>query len=222
MQRLSAVAGLFNANIETQPTRNANNQLLSCLIIVKSSLTPGADTLIYTFGRNAAGRLTHYLIKPTDFATSGYDSIVCTYNASNKLATQINYYIEAGTGNASPIQRIELTYNGNNMVNFKDYELNGTIAAATLKEENELEYDDKPAAIIVNDDEFLAGLGIGLLGVNNVTKNTVINYDDPDENVTTAYQYTYDGPNGKPSSAIVTTTRPGFPPGLGSATYVYQ
>lgn len=221
-RNLSAVAGPFNASIITKATYNSNNLLISAQMVFVSTLNPDGDTMNYSISRAPDGKVNYYLVKFTDFLDNGYDSIVCTYNAANKLILQINYFIEPITGLAEPFQRIELTYNRDNLVGAKDFELAGSLTSTTLTEESTFEFDDKPAALTLEVGEYLVGMGIDILGVNNVIKSTSTNYIDPSLNVITEYAFTYNGPNGKPSSAVVTTTRPGLPPGIGSATYVYQ
>lgn len=219
--RLSAVAGSFSASVQITASRNGNNQITRATMVLKSVLNPAGDTINYVFTRNAAGRILYYTMLPTDIINNGYDSIVCTYNAANKLTTQIVYAYFAGGGAPQPIQRVEMTYNGNNMVNYKDFELLGSLTAAQLAEEVTYEFDDKPAALATAEDEFLVGLGLGEMGVNNVTKESRVIPDDVNENTITEKKYVY-GTNGKPTSAEVTTTRPGLPARKGTATFFYQ
>jgi hypothetical protein len=194
-------------------------------LIISSSLSGGPDTINYQISRSANGKVSYILLKPADiFNVVGYDSLVCNYNASDKLSGYIVYLIEYGTGLVEPMQSFEITYNGNNVVKMVEYELLGSLASRELVETVSLVYDDKPAARELSEDDFLANLQPAnnpVPSVNNVLSYTRDFAQDPDQNVTTEYKYVY-GANSKPISAEVTTIKPGLPNDKATMIFTYR
>jgi hypothetical protein len=218
---LSAVAGGFAVNLAVFANRDANSRISSATLVVRSSFNPTGDTIRYQFSRNTAGRINYYLLIPFDNAIAGYDSVVCTYNAQNKLITQLVYLKPTNSSVGIPIQRIEMAYAGNNMITYRDFALSGGTTGGVLEEAITFEYDNRPAALPLSEDEYIIGLGLENPGENNVTKLSRVYPADPDDNVTKEYRYTF-GTNGRPATAEVITVMPGLPNGRGTATYTYQ
>ncbi|HSK14221.1 MAG TPA: hypothetical protein VK907_13465 [Phnomibacter sp.] len=218
--KIDLLAGNFSASVITDVVRDANGRINSAKMKYKTSLSADSITFTYTFSRNAAGRINYYIVSGEP-SFAGYDSILCTYSTANKLIGALSFYVDHGTGLAEPSQLFEYTFNGNNLVAMKSYDLENSPTTPRLVETVTLEYDNRPAPMVLTEDEFILGMGHGVPSANNVTRNITINEDDPDENVTTEYQYTY-GTNGKPLTAVILTTRPGIPTGQGKITFFYQ
>ena len=132
--------------------------------------------------------------------------------------------IEYGTGFIDPVQAFEITYDGNNVSKMVEYELMGSLTNRALVETITLYYDDKPAARVLTEEDFIANLApINNIGpaVNNTLKYSREYAQDPAANVITEYNYVY-GTNGKPNSAEVTTIRPGLGDGKATLTFSYR
>jgi hypothetical protein len=220
-----AKAGGLTINGITQVTRDAAGKVTFSRIVLTSNISAGSDTLNYEIKRNANGKIGYVLLKPADTAnTVGYDSIVYSYNAGSKLSGYVVYLIEYGTGIVEPMQAFEITYNGNNVVKLFEYELLGAVTNRQLVETITFFYDNKPAARVVTEDDFIANLApINNIcpAVNNTLKYSREYAQDPDENVITEYKYVY-GNNGKPISADVTTIRPGLADSKATLTFTYR
>jgi hypothetical protein len=219
--RLNLVAGAFGANLNVSASRDANERITAATLVVRTSFNQVGDTIRYQFVRNAAGRINYYLLIPFDAAVAGYDSIVCNYDPDNKLISQLVFLKPPNSSTAVPIQRIEMAYAGNNLVTARDFSLSGSTTGGLLEESVTFEYDNRPAALPLTEDEYIIGLGLEGMGVNNVTRVIKVYPADQEDNVTTEYRYTY-GTNGRPATAEVITIRPGLPNGRGTATYTYQ
>jgi hypothetical protein len=218
--RLSAATGAFAANLEVVANRDANDRITNANVVVRTSFNPLGDTIRYIFNRNAAGRINYYLIIPFDGGFVGYDSVACTYNAENKLVNQLVFLVPYDGSPVEPLQRMEMSYAGNNLISARSFALSGSTTGGVLEESISYEYDNRPAALPLTEDEFIIGLGLDGLGVNNPTK-IAKEYADPSDNLTTEYRYTY-GTNGRPATAEVTSIVPGLPNGRGTATYTYR
>jgi hypothetical protein len=223
--RFAASATGFSADGTTEVTRDATGKISFSRLIFSSNISGGPDTVNYEISRSANGKISHVLLKPADtFNFVGYDSLVYAYNASGKLSGFIVYLIEYGTGLVEPMQSVEVTYNGNNVVKVVEYELLGSLASRELVETVSVTYDDKPAARELTEDDFIANLPPAnnpAPSVNNVISYSRVFAQDPDQNVTTEYKYIY-GAGGKPISAEVTTIRPGLPNDKANMTFTYR
>jgi hypothetical protein len=139
-----------------------------------------------------------------------YDSVVFTYNTSNKISSSVYYSVfRNGTSiNIEPYQKFEFTYAGENVIQRKEFVLTGSVNNAELLETYNMQYDAKPATRVLTEEEYMLELAPinGLVpSVNNLVKLEAISALDPDENYITVYAYVYGG-NNKPSTAKVTTT----------------
>lgn len=221
----AATAPGFTADGIFQVKRDAAGKISESTIVLASNLSPGSDTMFFEYKRNAGGKVSYMLMRFGDTTNAaGYDSIVYSYNAAGKIAGYITYLINYGSGLVEPIQQFELTWTGNNVVKSMEYELSGSLSTRKLVETLTFFYDAKPAARVLSEDDFLAGLNPANSLVpceNNNTKYSRENTEDPDTNVITEYKYVY-GANGKPVSAEVTTIRPGLGDSKATLTFTYR
>jgi hypothetical protein len=215
----------FSANGSFNATRDAGGKISSTMVILSSNVTTAPDTMHYTLKRNSAGKVAYMLVEFADTAnTAGYDSIVYAYNTAGKIAGYVTYLVDYTSRLAVPIQSFELTYTGENVVKSVEYELNGSLTSRTLIETITFFYDDKPAARVVTEDDFIAGLTSSnnmAPAVNNTTKYSREYAQEPDENLITEYNYVY-GSNGKPTTAEVTTIRTGQPATKATLSFTYR
>lgn len=216
----------FSADGIFQATRDAGGKIQKSSMVLSSSATNKPDTLNFEMKRNASGKISYVIAVFADTTnTAGYDSIVYSYNTAGKLAGWITYLVEYGAGGAAiPIQRMEMTWTGNNVTKSVEYELEGSLTASKLIETVTYFYDAKPAARVLTEDDFIAGLG----PANNIVpaENNTVKYlseyaQTPEDNVITEYNYVY-GADGRPSTAEVTTIRPGIPASKASMTFTYR
>jgi hypothetical protein len=221
----TATAAGLSADGMVQTTRDAAGKLIFSKLVISSGLSSGSDTINYDIVRGANGKIGYVILQQQDITgLAGYDSIAYTYNGNSKLSGYVVFFVEYGTGVVEPIQRFDLTYTGNNVTKLTEYELNGSLASAVLVETITFTYDDKPAARVLTEDEYIANLAPinnFVPSVNNCLNYSRDNAQDPDENVITEYNYVY-GTTGKPVSAVVTTIRPGLGDGKATLTFTYR
>ncbi|MCU0387699.1 MAG: hypothetical protein MUE71_03730 [Chitinophagaceae bacterium] len=205
-------AGAISADVNITASRDGSGNLSGSTVVIKSSFLPDGDTLNYKLFRNGSGRVVAMTIKPNDNGGPiAYDSTVYTYNASNRIASYVVYGVTRnapGVFVVIPYEKYEFIYTGENVTRRSQYELNGSVSNAQLLETLDIEYDNKPAARVLTEEEYMLELSPvnGFVpSVNNMVKITSNWPDSPDDNYVSTYVYTY-GTNEKPSSAVVTTT----------------
>jgi hypothetical protein len=220
-QRLEAISPGITATIGTFVARNATNSVNSANSIIISNFNPDGDTIRYQFAYTASGRIAYYLVTPLDPSFIGYDSVVCSYNAENKLVNQLVFLVPFDGTSPEPIQRLESSWVGNNMVSARSFALSGSTTGGVLEESSTFEFDNRPAALPITEDEFISGIALDAFGENNPIRVKREFPDTPSDNRTTEYKYTY-GTNGRPATAVVTTIAVGFPNLVGTATYTYR
>ncbi len=217
-------SSVVNGDINTEATRDAAGLITKSRLVVKTNLNPLGDTLFYELARNASGKIVHAVVKGSEsFALVAYDSLVYSYS-SNKLSGVINYLVDNITGAVEPYQKFEYIYTGANVTKAIEYELSGSAISPRLVETITLEYDTKPAALALGEDEYIVGLipaNLLFPCINNVTKYESKNEDDPSLNSINTYTYIY-GTSAKPSSAEIVTSRVGLPDSKGTMVFTYQ
>ena len=172
---------------------------------------PLGDTANFQLFRNPAGKVIAMTIKPN--TTGGpliYDSIAYAYSPANRLSSYVYFSVlRVGTSaTATPFQKYELTYSGNNVTQRLEYQLYGALQTPQLIETINLQYDEKPATRALSEEEYmleLAPVNVLVPAVNNILRIEFIPADNPNDRFTTVYAYVY-GTNNKPATAKVTTT----------------
>jgi hypothetical protein len=222
-KQVADASPVFILHTDISATRSGSNQLVSNVIAIATlNTSPDPFALDKRIFRDVSGKITYYIVKTSDSAIDGYDSILCNYNASNQISQMLVYLVSPNGLNAEPIQRIEFAYASDNLISSKSYALPGTLTGGELEESATFTFDNKPAAMPLNtEDWIISGLGLEYSGQNNVLKITREYPLDPTDNRVVEYTYTY-LPNGKPSRAEIKTTFSGLPPATATAIYTYQ
>lgn len=222
-KQIADASPVFILNTNITATRSATNQLISNVSSIATlSTSPDPFSLDKRIFRDASGKITYYIVKTTDWTIDGYDSILCSYNTNNQISQMLVYLVSPNGLDVEPLQRLEFGYASDNLISAKSFALPGTLTGGELEESATFEFDNKPAAMPLNtEDWIIGGLGLEYAGKNNVIK-IVREYPlDPTDNRIVEYNYTY-LPNGKPARAEVKTTLSGVPPGTATAVYTYN
>ncbi len=216
-------SSFLSGDFITSVSRDASGRIQTSKLFIKTTFNPLGDSVFYSFFRNSSGKVAYTIVKSSlNSSPTAYDSMVYTYTAG-KLSGFIGFYVSGPGGIIEPFQKLEFTYTGANVTKAIDYELFGNLTAQKVTETITMQYDTKPAAYPLSEDDYIAGLiPINLLFpcVNNITK-IERTYEDPDENTVTTYAYTY-GSNNRPATSQVTTQQIGQPEAKGTLTFTYQ
>ena len=191
---------LLFSNTNTEVTRNSNN------IIEKIEVDdPFAGTangkITYTVHYDVSSK--RYTSKVSSLTSSGFisaDSVVYKYDASGRIIEE-KYYVSNGfTVAYQELEKFSYRYDSRcNMVESTDSFFDDNSATYEPIFDILLEYDSKINPLNLGAEAIILGQALNLSG-NNVAKLSFIDLQDPNENESFAFQYSYNA-SGKPTKA---------------------
>ena len=204
---LSGNQNVLNDPGEIVIVRNSQGAIQS--FTVKDA--PGSsDNMVYTvYYDGGSGRYTAKVSTEDVSGTLYRDSLVYNYNSAGQISEEI-YYVSIDGSPYADWAKNEFLYSGNgNLTEYKGYFLEVNTMSYVQASHILVEYDNKTNPLVLGAEGILLDQ-INFVSPNNVTKATVTDLEDPDNNEVADYAYVYNDKN-KPATATITFQSVGLP-----------
>jgi hypothetical protein len=202
-QKISQQQGAVSASLITTFTRNSSNMITKAVLSSPEFAAAGISDINEFFSFDATSKkYKSILTRVTMRGTEYIDSAVIIYNASNQIASLIEYEFNGVEYDLS--EKLLFTYNGNNVVKEELFAADGT-GGWDFDESVSYEYDTKVNPLYYPEDAIalmLSGTYVSyanFFSANNITKRTITTSDPATETGTITYTYNADN---RPSTAV--------------------
>lgn len=206
----------FYQRVEHNVARNGNG-IIENLTVVSNNGSATENTNYIIKYNPTMGR---YTSKEGLITVSGQtlkDSTVFSYDGSKRLNQLEVFFVDPDNGAYLGVTKILYTYNGNNNISkISTYGYDETSNGYVLYYDQEYEYDGQINPLPLNHEAIIFDEPT-LSSLNNVTKQKITSYDDPNDNELITYTYTYNSEK-KPLSGIINSQNSGDMP----ITFYYQ
>ena len=186
-----------------------NSQGIITRIILKNEANSATDSLEYQVYFNTGnGRYAAKVFTEEEQGVIYKDSIVYSYNASGQISEELSY-ISIDNSPYEEWSKTLYSYTNGNLTGYQGYFMNYNTNAYVQLSQIDIEYDNNQSPLVLGAEGILLEQ-INLVSPNNVTRATVSDLEEPANNETVTYTYTYNDKN-KPATGSITFQSVGLP-----------